>query len=75
VDLKGKSEYYTLPLAEIFQKIRVPHNKFMKLAKIAIFGPFNYKLFKNLACWGNSAAGFAFSVTKSIRFTYSAFCN
>jgi len=38
MDLRGKDQYYTVPLSEIFQKIRFFHNKFMKFAEIAIFG-------------------------------------
>jgi len=76
MDLKDEDKYYPMPLAEIFQKIRFPYNKFMKFVEIAIFGLFNYKLLENLTCWENSAARFVFSVKKSIRFTYYlALCN
>jgi len=54
-----------MPMAEIFQKIRFFHNKFMKFAEIAIFGLFNYKLLENPTCWSNSAAKL-FSASKNL---------
>jgi len=61
MDLKDDC-YYTMSLAEIFQKIKFSHNKFIKFAKITIFRLLNQKLLTNLTCWGNSAARFVFSI-------------
>jgi len=75
MDLKGEDQFYTMLLAEIFEKIRFLHNKFTKFTEITIFGLFNYKLLENLTCWGNSAPDSFSALKKSIKFTYSDFYN